>query len=173
MRTRIRIGLFLIAALAVFVAICLSLGRADAGPVGLGYDTYLPLVRLDATPIPPPTEASTATPTEAQPTISLVSLTSPVSVGDYATLVIQFAPGAGCFLSYVTPHGTQSTAAGLGPTTADGGGNCSWTWRIGTNTYPGTGHLTVNVISGQATANDDIVIQRDNSELYRARRYEV
>ena len=129
-------------------------------PAGLAYDTYLPLVRLDATPIPPPTEAPTPTPTptETQPTISLVSLTSPVSAGDYATLVIHYAPGAGCFLSYVTPHGTQSTAAGLGPMTADGSGNCSWTWKIGTNTYPGTGHLTGNVNNGQATANYDIVI---------------
>jgi hypothetical protein len=149
----------LIAAIVAVTAMTLSLGSVFAGPVGIGYDTYLPLVRLDATRIPPPTEAPTATPTETQPTISLVSLTSPVSAGDYATLVIHFAPGAGCFLSYVTPHGTQSTAAGLGPTTADGGGNCGWTWKIGTNTYPGTGHLTVNVNNGQVTANYDIVIQ--------------
>jgi hypothetical protein len=119
------------------------------------------------TPPTPTTPPPTATPTQEPPTptpptplaITLVSLTSPVGAGAYASLVIHYAPGAGCFLSYVTPHGTLSVAKGLGGTTADGNGNCGWSWKIGTNTYAGTGHLSVSVNNGQASAGYDIVIQ--------------
>src|SRR4051794_14180056 len=94
----------LIAGIFASAGISLSLGIVAAGPVGIGYDTYLPLVRNDPTETPTPTDVPTvapptSTPTEAQPAIGLVSLTSPVAVGDYATLVIHYAPGAGCFLS--------------------------------------------------------------------------
>src|SRR5713101_3103006 len=107
MRNRNAIAL-LIAGIMAAAGIAMNLGSVAAGPLGIAYRNYLPLVAVQPTDTPQPTATPTATPTEAQPTISLVSLTSPVSAGDYATLVIHFAPGAGCFLSYVTPHGTQS-----------------------------------------------------------------
>jgi hypothetical protein len=64
---------------------------------------------------------------------------------------------ASCFLSYTTPSGTDSEAAGLGETTADIKGVCSWTWKIGSKTKLGEGRLVI-------TANDStqflsIVIQ--------------
>jgi hypothetical protein len=60
-------------------------------------------------------------------------------------------------LSYITPAGTDSNAVGLGTTTADGNGVCTWKWNIGPKTKPGTGHLFVTV--GDSHATFDIEIQ--------------
>jgi hypothetical protein len=133
----------------------LALAGAAAGPTGGAFRNFLPIVVAEPSDTPTPTEAPTQTPL---PPITLVSLTSPVSPGDYATLVVETRPIApSCFLSYVTPHGTLSQAAGLGTVAADGNGVCTWTWKIGTNTEPGTGHLSVT--AGGANAGYDIVIQ--------------
>jgi hypothetical protein len=121
-----------------------------------------------ASPIPtqPPaaTQAPTIAPTLPAPSatsapagITLVSLTSPVSAGQDASLVIQTTAGANCFLSYTTPSGTQSQAQGLGAATANAEGRCGWTWRIGSSTNPGTGKLFVSANGANTTY--DIVIQ--------------
>jgi hypothetical protein len=96
---------------------------------------------------------NTASPSD----FAVLFLTSPVSVGSNATVRIQTLASASCFLSYATPSGTDSEAAGLGETTADAKGVCSWTWKIGSKTKPGEGSLSI-------TANDSthflsIVIQ--------------
>jgi hypothetical protein len=38
---------------------------------------------------------------------------------------------------------TKSTAAGLGPKTADASGDVSWTWKVGASTTPGTWRIVV------------------------------
>ena len=38
-----------------------------------------------------------------------------------------------------------SKAKGLDPKTSDGNGNCSWTWKVGTNTTPGDWKITITV----------------------------
>jgi hypothetical protein len=91
------------------------------------------------------------------PTFTLLLLTSPVQAGANATVQIQTSAGATCFLSYTTPAGTDSTAKGLGVTTADGNGVCSWTWEIGSSTKSGTGRLAITV-DGK-TQFLDIIIQ--------------
>lgn len=115
-----------------------------------------PSVQATATVPTLPTDTQVPQPTQP-PAITLVSLTSPISAGSDARLVIQTAPGAACFLSYVTPSGTDSTADGLGAMTADGSGICTWVWRISGSTNPGTGRLTVT--TNGATQFFEIVIQ--------------
>jgi hypothetical protein len=88
---------------------------------------------------------------------TLVSLSSPVSVGGNAQVTIQAVPGASCSIRYVTPHGTVSKAQGLGTETADSTGTCAWTWKIGASTEPGTG--TVMITANGATQSFPIVIQ--------------
>jgi len=80
---------------------------------------------------------------------TVLALTSPVYAGSNATLRIQTLASISCFLSYTTPSGTASKAAGIGKTTADSKGVCSWTWKIGPKTKAGTGELVI-------TANDSI-----------------
>ena len=98
------------------------------------------------TPLPQPTNTvrPTAVPTSApQPTspptgaIVLISLTSPASPGQNATLVIRVDPGAVCDPGVIYRSG-ESGAQGLDAKTAGANGQLSWTWRVGTNTAPGT-----------------------------------
>jgi hypothetical protein len=104
----------------------------------------------------PPTNTQPPAPTSA-PAFTVLVLTSPVQAGGKATVQIQTVAGASCFLGYTTPAGTDSKATGLGATTADAGGICSWTWEIGPSTRPGTGRLAIT--ANGATQVFDIVIQ--------------
>lgn len=110
-----------------------------------------------------PTQAPQATATEAAPpptaapAFTVVNITSPISAGSNANVTIQTAAGASCFLGYTTPSGTVSEAQGLGAATADGNGICSWTWRIGGSTNPGTGSLAIT--ANGVTQYFQIVIQ--------------
>lgn len=88
---------------------------------------------------------------------TLLSLTSPIAAGATAHLSIQTAPNAVCTLSYTTPAGTDSTAGGLGQTTADGNGVCSWAWEISGRTKAGTGRIFVT--ADGVSQGFDIVIQ--------------
>ena len=88
---------------------------------------------------------------------TILVITSPVSAGSNATVRIQTVAGTSCFLSYTTPAGTDSQAAGIGATTADAKGVCSWTWKIGPRTKAGTGSLAIT--ANHSTQFLSIVIQ--------------
>ena len=109
-----------------------------------------------ATPRSAPTNTRPPQPTAA-PVWTLISLTSPISPNSIAQLSIQTIAGAGCSLAYTTPSGTQSTAQGLGATTADASGVCAWSWKIGPSTNPGAGRLSVT--ANGVTKSLDILIQ--------------
>ena len=106
----------------------------------------------------PPTSTPTASPSPTPPAggLSIVSVTSPVRHGANASLTAKSIPGEKCILSYRTPAGTNSTAAGLGQETVSSSGQVTWTWKIGTNTNPGTGTLVV--ACGSKTVSGTIVI---------------
>ena len=110
-----------------------------------------------AVPVQPSAPTMAATQPAAASGFTVLALTSPVRVGSKATLQIQTAPGASCFLTYFTPKGNKSTAQGLGATTANGSGMCAWTWNIGSGTTPGTGTLAVT--TNGVTRSIPIVIQ--------------
>lgn len=115
--------------------------------------TRAPLPTNTRSPIISPTDTQVPQPTG----FTLVNLSSPISTGSNANVTIQTVPGASCYLGYTTPAGNTSTAQGLGAATADGNGICSWTWKIGSNTNPGTGSLAVT--ANGVTQYFQIVIQ--------------
>ena len=98
----------------------------------------------------------TSSPTPTRPGTAIVSISSPVAHGGNATLSATAAPSVSCTLAYTTPAGTHSTAGGLGTKNTDSAGKVSWTWKIGSNTNPGTG--TVLVSCGGQSASGKIVI---------------
>jgi hypothetical protein len=65
----------------------------------------------------------------------LVRVTSPVSPGDYATLVARVVPSRRCSIVVHYKSG-PSTAQGLYPKRPRNG-RVSWTWKVGTRTTPG------------------------------------
>jgi len=93
---------------------------------------------------PPPT---------SQISLTIVSVTSPVSPGAYATLKARAPPGAQCTITVYYKSG-PSTAQGLYPKQADSNGDVSWTWKVGTRTTPGSWRIVVN-----ATLNTETVSQ--------------
>ena len=102
--------------------------------------------------IPPPIITSpssnssptlTSMPTSLPLTINIVSVTSPVNAGSQATLVAKTLPGAQCDITVDYKSG-PSSASGLSPKAADGNGNISWTWTVGSRTTPGTWQIVVN-----------------------------
>lgn len=93
-----------------------------------------------ATPILP-TALVTASPSVSGG-LEIVSVTSPVSKGANATLIAKTSPNASCTITVYYKSGA-STAAGLGPKTADASGIVSWTWKVGTRTTSGTWSIVV------------------------------
>jgi len=106
-----------------------------------------------------PESTSTLAPTNTASAsdFTILVLTSPVRAGSNATVRIQTVAGASCYLSYTTPSGTDSQAAGLGTTTAGSNGVCSWTWNISPKTNAGTGSLAIT--ANGSTQFLSIVIQ--------------
>lgn len=74
--------------------------------------------------------------------------------GSSATVTALTAPGASCTIDVLLPSGRASTAAGLGPQTADADGRVSWTWLVAGNTTPGLGAITVTSTAAGQTAQD-------------------
>ena len=74
--------------------------------------------------------------------LEIVSVTSPVSPGAYATLKAGAPPGAQCSIVVYYKSGS-STAQGLYNKQADVNGDVSWTWKVGTRTTPGSWRIVV------------------------------
>ncbi len=115
-----------------------------------------------AEPTPPPTAAQTQAPTQpptqaptAAPTVTFTSIIGGPPNSN-ASATVQASPGASCSIRYTTPSGTVSGAAGLESKVADGNGIASWTWKIGGNTNPGTG--SVSVTCNGVTVTSSIII---------------
>lgn len=74
--------------------------------------------------------------------VEILSVTSPVSRGNYATLEAQTIPGALCGID-VYYKTVKSEAFGLFPHYADNSGSISWSWLVGGNTTPGKWEIVV------------------------------
>jgi hypothetical protein len=85
-----------------------------------------------------------ATPPSSAPAgkVKLVSVTSPISAGSDATLMVAAPTGATCSI-VVTYKSGPSSAAGLYSQRARGG-RIAWTWRVGTRTTPGRWPIDVS-----------------------------
>jgi micrococcal nuclease len=105
-----------------------------------------------------PTTTTSPPPTQTTPFISLtlliVSVTTPVSPGANATLTAQTVPGAECIITVYYKSG-PSSASGLYPKTADSTGRVAWTWKVGSQTTPGSWRIVVKATSGGETVSQE------------------
>jgi hypothetical protein len=83
--------------------------------------------------------AALAIPATASARVRLVSVTSPIRHGSYATLTVSVTPTATCSIAVIYKSG-PSHAAGLYPKR---GGRISWSWKVGTRTTPGRWPIVV------------------------------
>lgn len=90
----------------------------------------------------PSSVVTVPTPTRSTVAQELVNLTSPVAKGAQASITVRTSPGSSCSITVYYKSGA-SHAAGLEPETAGNDGLCSWTWKVGTNTTPGTWRIVV------------------------------
>lgn len=97
---------------------------------------------------------STAVPSTGKQ--ELVSLTSPIAHGANATIKVRTSPGTSCSITVYYKSGA-SEAQGLGPMIAGSDGLCSWTWKVGTRTTPGTWSIVVT--TGTTTRDYPFVVQ--------------
>jgi micrococcal nuclease len=96
-------------------------------------------------PLPPPTSAIS---------LAIISVTSPVSPGAYATLKARAPPGAQCAITVYYKSG-PSKAQGLYSKQADSNGDVSWTWKVGTRTTPGSWRIVVTATYGGKTVSQE------------------
>jgi hypothetical protein len=79
-------------------------------------------------------------PVTADASVKRVRLTSPVSAGSYATLIVRVSRVARCSITVYYKSG-PSSAAGLYPKR---GRLIAWTWKVGTRTTPGRWPIVVS-----------------------------
>jgi beta-lactamase superfamily II metal-dependent hydrolase len=100
-------------------------------------------------------------PTDVQPApvgqnlfLTIASVTSPIARGGSATLIAQTIPGANCTIKVNYKSGA-SKASGLAAQTADSSGQVSWTWKVASNTTPGTWRIVVTASDGKTTITQE------------------
>lgn len=81
-----------------------------------------------------------AVPTVAAASVRLVSITSPINAGAYATLAVAVSPARTCSITVYYKSG-PSSAQGL---YSKRGSRISWTWKVGTRTTPGRWAIVVS-----------------------------
>lgn len=74
--------------------------------------------------------------------IDVISLTTPVSPGEYATIEVQTLPNELLAIEVWYMSG-KSDAEGLFPKRADDEGYVPWTWKVGTRTTPGHWEIVI------------------------------
>lgn len=94
------------------------------------------LTPVPSTLILEPSDHTAPIPQSTMSTLRITSVTSQVHAGTNATVVAQTIPGADCKIA-VTYRSGRSRAKGLVRKTADGSGQISWTWRVGTKATHG------------------------------------
>lgn len=94
------------------------------------------------------TDAPTEVPTETTAVresgkIVVTYLTDSVKKGSKATLSVTGTPGVTYSIA-VYYSSSVSTAKGLEPKSADGDGNVTWSWRVGSRTKPGKHKIVIS-----------------------------
>ena len=89
------------------------------------------------------TESIPTEDTTSEPSITLVSITSPISINKTATLTVKGLPNAEHGINVYYSSGASS-AAGLEKKISDDSGLVSWSWKIGARVKSGTYRIVVN-----------------------------
>jgi len=74
-----------------------------------------------------------------------VSLPQKAFTNSNVTVSVEAQPGTNCSITYISPTGETNEAEGLGGTTADESGMCTWTWRIGEIKQKGAGRVIISI----------------------------
>jgi hypothetical protein len=82
-------------------------------------------------------------PASAATKVRVISLTSPINAGAYATLAVAATPARTCSITVYYKSG-PSEAQGLYPKRSSSSGRVSWTWKVGTRTTPGRWPIVVS-----------------------------
>ncbi len=117
------------------------LGSRNTLSLHLVIPLVLALCALSCTTTTPPP------PLQEHLSVKLISVKSPVSPGNAASITIKTAPSAECTIT-VTYKSGPSQAQGLDPKTADNEGIVSWAWIVGTRTTPGEWPIRVTCSAG-------------------------
>ena len=97
-----------------------------------------------------------AVPTIASARVRLLSITSPIRHGSYATLTASVSPARTCSITVYYKSG-PSHAQGLN-SKRPRNGRVSWTWRVGTRTTAGRWRIVVSCGSA-GTLNTSFVVR--------------
>ena len=89
------------------------------------------------------TESIPTEDTTSEPSITLVSITSPISINKTATLTVKGLPNAEHGINVYYSSGASS-AAGLEKKISDDSGLVSWSWKIGARVKSGTYRIVGN-----------------------------
>jgi hypothetical protein len=98
--------------------------------------------------------AGLAVPAGASARVRLISVTSPIRHGAYATLTVSVSPAKTCSITVYYKSG-PSSAAGLYPKR---GRRISWTWKVGTRTTPGRWPILVSCGSAGRLQTSFVVV---------------
>ena len=162
--------ILLIVFLSVFVFMgCNETQVVESSTSVASMETTLTPALATPTPTPTPTPEPTAEPVEIEEVqepevieeapateIQLVSITSPINKGQYATITIQGAPNTDYSITVIYKSGA-STAQGLVNKTSDGSGQVSWTWKVGTRTTSGS--WPIKISGGGQSFSTSITVQ--------------
>jgi GGDEF domain-containing protein len=97
-------------------------------------------------------------------------LANPLVVGGQIEIEAQVAPFAWCELAYFTPSGRKvAPTASTAPCRADAAGLARWSWRIGSNTRPGTCRIDLSSGGSVVRAVADIVATEEARPLRAVR----
>lgn len=106
---------------------------------------------------PGSSSASPSGESSVQPASELIITTHPGTVrrNGTARVAVQTAAGVSCSI-VVTYKSGPSSASGLSSKTTDSQGNASWSWRVGSNTTPGT--WPVSITCGGQTVETSVTV---------------
>lgn len=113
--------------------------------------TVFPTVTTDPTTVEPTTTTQPQTETTSETTASVnpvqsltvLEFTQTVAKGNKATVTIRGLPNTEYTIKVKYSSG-YSSAAGLEPKISDADGVCSWTWKVGGSTKPGSYPITIS-----------------------------
>ena len=122
--------------------------RDAAGTTGFVIVDYLQAITgpPGATPVLPP------------PSIQVEEITSPIARGQQGVLTIVTRPGVKCELRLLIFGPATLPSEGLGFTTADADGFCSWTWTVPEDVVPGVWRYRISAGEGEGKAVREVSV---------------
>lgn len=130
----------------------------------IGQQTDVPVAEVPDTSVSRTQPKEPPKPTKkTQVGIVVQAFTSPITIGDNASLSIRTLPGVPCTISFTfNDDNERSTDTGLIPKIADEYGLLDWTWSVKANVRPGTWPVEVVCANGSQSvySRSDLEVKR-------------